>query len=252
MKKLLLTLLIISVTLAKSISIAQIGYKMRDNMQGFKSSISTLEMILISKSGKKSIKTIKLKTLEGDENTSSMALMEFITPRDVKGTKLLTHEIKGGKTRQWIYLPILKRPKEIKSRGRSGSFMGSEFSYEDLGNQNFEDFDYKGKAVEIYENNKAIYKGQRTPKDKKSGYKKQIFYIDANSFLLTKVEYYDKRDKKYKTATFDNYKKIDNIYRVTQITMINHKNKKSSILRWKDDKIFVGLKAKDFDYKALK
>jgi len=31
-----------------------------------------------------------------------------------------------------LYLPALKRVKRIASRNKSGSFMGSEFAYEDL------------------------------------------------------------------------------------------------------------------------
>ena len=66
-------------------------------------------------------------TDDGDKS-----LMVFDEPRDVKGTALLTHAHKQEADDQWLYLPALKRVKRISSSNRSGSFMGSEFSYEDL------------------------------------------------------------------------------------------------------------------------
>ena len=55
-----------------------------------------------------------------------------------------------------------------------------------------------------------------------------------------------------KTATFSDYKKIDGVWRVGKIDMKNHQNDKQTILIWKDDKIKVGLKSKDFDKRMLK
>ena len=62
----------------------------------------------------------------------------FDEPRDVKGTAFLIHAHKQEADDQWLYLPALKRVKRISSSNRSGSFMGSEFSYEDLGAQELE------------------------------------------------------------------------------------------------------------------
>jgi hypothetical protein len=253
MRKILFLFIALStLAVAKSIPMAQVGLKMQQSMTGFDSSVSHLQMVLVDKKGKESIKEMKLSTLEGNDKRPSMALMEFISPKDVKGTKLLTHEIKEGNNRQWIYLPVLKRAKEIKSRGKSGAFMGSQFSYEDLGNQDYSDFDYSPRAQEVYEEGRSLYKGERTPKSPSTGYTKQIFYVDTQTFLLAKVEYVDRKDKVYKVATFDKYEKIKGIYRAAQITMKNLKNGKSTILKWLDDKINVGLTPKAFDAKALK
>jgi hypothetical protein len=37
-----------------------------------------------------------------------------------------------GDDDQWLFLPAIKRVKRIASSNQSGSFMGSEFAYEDL------------------------------------------------------------------------------------------------------------------------
>ena len=102
---------------------------------GFISSTSNMSMTLINASGQKTVREMKIKTLEGENG--DMSLIEFLTPSDVKGTKMLTHEKLNKDDDQWIYLPALKRVKRISSRNKSGSFMGSEFSYEDIANTNY-------------------------------------------------------------------------------------------------------------------
>ena len=47
----------------------------------------------------------------------------------VAGTALLTHTDSAGAQQQWLYLPAASRTRRISSENRSGSFMGSEFSF---------------------------------------------------------------------------------------------------------------------------
>ena len=66
----------------------------------------------------------------------------FDEPRDVKGTALLIHAHRESADDQWLYLPALKRVKRISSSNQSGSFMGSEFAYEDMSSPEVEKFTY--------------------------------------------------------------------------------------------------------------
>ena len=85
-----------------------------------------LLMILKNKHGQKSVRKIRVRTLEvADDGDKSLTI--FDNPRDVKGTAFLTFSHKQGDDDQWLYLPALKRVKRISSRNKSGSFMGSEF-----------------------------------------------------------------------------------------------------------------------------
>ena len=217
---------------------------------GFKSSKANMTMTLINARDQKTIREIKSFTLEGKNGDKS--LMIFLTPADVKGTKMLTHEHLNKDDDQWMYLPALKRIKRIASRNKSGSFMGSEFSYEDTANASWEKYIYKDDLEEIEFNGIKCYKGTRVPKDKNSGYTKQITWIDKKDFLVQKVEYFDRKKEHLKTAIFNEYKNIKGIWRMGKIKMTNHQNSKKTILKWSDDKIKVGLKDKDFSKRKLK
>jgi len=230
-----------------NLEVAQQSDKITD---GFGSSIAQTEMVLINASGQQSVRQMEMKTLEGENGDKTIST--FLTPADVKGTKTLTHEHVDRDDDQWLYLPALKRVKRIASSNKSGSFMGSEFSYEDIGNQNYQKFTYSGEAEEVDLNGVVCYKGSRIPNDENSGYTKQISWIAKDSFLLQKVEYYDRKQELLKTATFLDYKKIDGIWRVGKIEMRNHQNDKVTVLTWIDDKVKVGLTEKEFNKRVLK
>jgi len=249
MKKLLLTTLL-TVTSLMAIENIEVAKKSDKVTDGFESSIAKMEMILINASGQKSVRDMEMKTLEGENGDKSIST--FLSPADVKGTKTLTHEHIDRDDDQWLYLPALKRVKRIASRNKSGSFMGSEFSYEDIGNQNYQKYTYEGEAKEVELNGVKCYKVSRVPTDKNSGYTKQIIWVDTTNFLIQQVEYYDRKKELLKTATFSDYKQIDGIWRVGKIEMRNHQNDKSTILIWKEEKIKAGLSDKEFNKRALK
>ena len=230
-----------------NLEVAQKSDKIND---GFESSIAQTEMVLINALGQKSIRQMEMKTLEGESGDKTIST--FLTPADVKGTKTLTHEHLDRDDDQWLYLPALKRVKRIASSNKSGSFMGSEFSYEDIGNTNYQKFTYSGEAKEVELNGVLCYTGTRIPNDKNSGYTKQISWIAKDSLLVQKVEYYDRKSELLKTATFSEYKQIDGIWRVGKIEMKNHQNDKSTILTWKEDKVKAGLTEKEFNKRVLK
>jgi ArsR family metal-binding transcriptional regulator len=96
------------------------------------------------------------------------------------------------------------------------------------------------------------YKGTRYPKDKNSGYTKQITWIDQATSLVKRVDYFDRKNELLKTAVFDNWKKINTVYQIGQIIMTNHQNKKQTILKWNERQTNMGLKDKDFSKRKLK
>ena len=99
-------------------------------------------MVLRNKQGQESRRQLRVKIFEvaGDGDKS---MFVFDEPRDVKGTALLIHAHRESTDGQWLYLPALKRVKRISSSNRSGSFMGSEFAYEDMSAQEVERFTYR-------------------------------------------------------------------------------------------------------------
>jgi outer membrane lipoprotein-sorting protein len=249
MKKIILTSLVV-VSSLMALTNQEVAQKADKVTDGFESSISKTTMTLINAGGQKSVRDLLMKTLEGENGDKTIST--FLSPADVKGTKVLGWEHVDRDDDQWLYLPALKRVKRIASRNKSGSFMGSEFSYEDIGNQNYKKFTFSGEAEVVSLDGLECYKSVRVPNDKNSGYTKQITWVDTKDLLVRQIEYYDRKKELLKTATFSEFKKIDGVWRVGKIVMKNHQNDKSTILTWKEDKIKAGLSEKDFQKRMLK
>ncbi|MDF1875160.1 outer membrane lipoprotein-sorting protein [Sulfurimonas sp. SAG-AH-194-I05] len=246
----LFTVITVSLTSAFALSNLEVSIKSDNVMNGFKDSVATMKMQLINARGKEKIRFMSMKVLEGKDADKS--LMEFQTPADVKGTKFLNYEHINKDDDQWLYLPALKRIKRIASKNKSGAFMGSEFSYEDLSAFNVKKYTYEGDAKEGVVDGLQIYIVSSKPVSKHSGYTKLISYIGMDDFLIRKTEYFDRKKQLLKTAYFSQYKKFGDINRIGKIQMINIQNDKRTTLTWIDEKIKTGLKEKDFHKRHLK
>lgn len=110
------------------------------------------------------------------------SLIQFRSPRDLKGTALLVYGHKAKNDDQWIYMPSLKRVKKIASTNKAGSFVGSEFSFEDLAPPELEKYTYhymgEESVVLLGAGSVNCFKMERFPVDQDSGYSKQVVWID--------------------------------------------------------------------------
>ena len=113
---------------------------------------------------------------------------------------MLTFSHKAGDDDQWLYLPAVTRVKRIASANKSGSFMGSEFAYEDIGSQDVEKFTNKYLREETYEGMPCLVM-ERYPISPYSGYKRELFWIDKAEYRPFKIDYHDRKDSLLKTLT---------------------------------------------------
>ncbi|NIR48249.1 MAG: outer membrane lipoprotein-sorting protein [Phycisphaerae bacterium] len=218
---------------------------------GFGDFTADMTMILRNRHGEESIRELRTRTLEVDGD-GDKSLVIFDMPRDVKGTAFLSFTHKVGADDQWLYLPALKRVKRIASNNKSGPFMGSEFAYEDIASQEVEKYTYKFLREEIYEG-QEVFVIERYPVDKKSGYTRQVGWVDKDHYRPLKIDFYDRKNALLKTLTYHGYQQYLNKYwRADEMRMINHQTGKSTILKWQNYKFATGLTDKDFNKNSLK
>lgn len=208
-------------------------------------------MVLRNRHGEASFRQMRMEALE-QEDEGDKRLIVFREPRDVKGTAFLVFTKKVGNDDQWLYLPALKRVKRISSSNKSGPFVGSEFAYEDLSSQEVEKYTYRYLRNEVVDGLDA-YVIERIPVDKKSGYTKQISWIDTEEFRSLRTDYYDRKGELLKTFTAIGYKSYgEGFWRADRFEMKNIQNGKSTELVWKGYVFTRGLSDRDFDKNRLK
>lgn len=211
-----------------------------------------LLMLLKNANGQESSREMNTKTLEvvGDGDKS---LITFESPRDVKGTAMLTFSHKVESDDQWLFLPSIKRVKRISSSNKSGPFMGSEIAYEDLGSQEVEKYTYKY-IEESSLNGAKVAIVERYPVDTKSGYSKHKAYYNLDkNYRIEKLEFYDRKGSLLKTMDYNNYKQYKNKYwRAGELYVVNHQSDKETRLVFKDFNFDVSLDEDDFSENSLK
>jgi outer membrane lipoprotein-sorting protein len=255
------TLLVLWSLLASSFSYAvtpeekgfEIAARSDRSDRGFGDSEVSLTMVLRNSAGQEARRNLTISTLEiPDESVGDKSLVLFQTPRDIKGTALLSHAKILEPDDQWLYLPALKRVKRISSANKSGPFVGSEFAFEDFTAIELNKFTYK------YLRDEACGELQcsvveRFPQYKKSGYTKQIAWIDTTHFQVRKIEFYDRRGDPLKTLELEDYRMYGKGYwRAQKLSMKNLKTKKSTELIYGDYEFGTGLKDRDFVKGKLK
>ena len=229
----------------------QIARDSRAREEGFGNFTARQVMALRNKHGQESRRQLRVKVLEVPED-GDKSLFVFDEPRDVQGTALLVHAKREGADDQWLYLPALNRVKRISSSNRSGSFMGSEFAYEDMTAQEVEKFTYRYLREEAC-GELTCTVSERFPVDRKSGYSRQVVWRDKNELRAWKVEYYDRKDAHLKTLTLGNYEQyLDLYWRAGEMKMENHLTGKSTVLTWTDFQFRSDLDDRDFSRTGLR
>ncbi|GMG81349.1 hypothetical protein LNKW23_05620 [Paralimibaculum aggregatum] len=214
------------------------------------------EMVLRDSAGNESRRAFENFTYEReDPSLGDMGIIVFQRPRDIRGTGLLTHSnIEPQDDDQWLYLPAIKRVKRISSSNRTGKFVSSEFSYEDLGSQEVPDYTYRWLADEPCPTDAGLtcHVVESYPKNPKSGYSKRAAWIDTAEYRVQKIDFYNRRGDLEKTLTYAGYKEYKGQYwRPDFMRMVNHQTRKETDLVWSAYDFSAPLGESDFDQSRL-
>jgi hypothetical protein len=213
---------------------------------GFVDSMADVEMVLIDQRGREHKKTILHKVLEGKDGGKSL-YYEICSPSNIQGTAFLSRVDANGEIRkQMLYLSALKKVKKINGSSRLRSFMGSEFTYEDLGGGTANVYKHQYLRDEIY-NDRNCMIFESFPVDRRhSGYSKKLSWVDKEYLVACRVEYYDRREKLLKTTIAEDFKKYsDRFWRPGVVSVENHQKKKSTRMILKNYSFATGISEKD-------
>lgn len=218
--------------------------------EGFGDMTASLEMIVRNSRGAEALRELEVRVLEMQDGSRSLTVVK--APKDVRGIGLLTHAFDHEEDQQWLYFPAVKRVKRIASSGKSGPFMGSEFSYEDFSAQASEKYAYKYLGEERV-GDIDCYIVERIPKpDAESGYSRHVSWVEKENLWLVKVDFYDHNGDHLKTLEAEDFELHEEKYwRARQLVMTNVRTKGSSLLRWSDVKFGQGLSERDFTIESL-
>ena len=130
--------------------------------------------------------------------------------------------------------------------------MGSEFAFEDISSQEVDKYTYKYIKAEQVGGEKG-HLIERYPVDKRSGYTKQVVWVDEKEWRVHKIDFYDRKGALLKTLSYSGYKAYPNKkWRPDEMFMENHQTKKKTLLVWSNYQFNQKINQRDFDKNALK
>lgn len=229
----------------------RIATEASNRSDGYKDITSSGEMILKTSSGQTATRRFDSSWIS-TRGGESRSLLIFRWPGDIRNTALLTHVYSGKNDDQWLFLPALERVRRISGSGRSGSFVGSEFAFEDMADQEIDKFQHTWVADQSCPRSGTCHVIDRVPKTR-SGYSRQRIWLDTAELRLQQVQYFDRRGAHLKTLSISGYRQYDGrFWRASQMDMLNHLTGASTRLTWGDYKFDQGLQENAFTVNALR
>jgi len=180
-------------------------------------------MVISAKDGSTTERILDQFSKDGPKG--SRTIIEFKSPSNIAGTRFLTMENPGNPDDRWIFLPELRKVRRVAASEGSGSFMGTDFSFDDISSMS------RGAELDTHtllrEENfggNACYVVQSVPKNSSYQYSKMISWVTKDSKITSKIELYDKKNTSspVKTVEMSGIKEIQGRSTVTVTKITTH------------------------------
>ena len=195
----------------------------------------------------------KIKQFIKDFGKMEKKIMFFVSPADVRNTSFMnwSYDEAGKDDDQWIYLPALKKVKRISSESKSDYFMGSDFTYDDLGDRHPIDDTHKLLREEKVDG-EDCYVVESIPKDEDYMYSRTVSWIIKDKWIGLKKEFYDEDEELLKTLTVKKYEKIKGYWTILSSEMHNVQKDHTTKMELANVKLDTGIPANKFTERMMK
>ncbi|MFO8065689.1 MAG: outer membrane lipoprotein-sorting protein [Spirochaetia bacterium] len=169
---------------------------------------SLVNMDLIDEGGNTRSRIIEEWSMETEDDLSRLVIV-FHRPASVEGTRFLVAENEDRDDDQWIYLPSLDRVRRIAGSEGGESFMGTDFTYDDLKTRDVDEDRHELLREEEF-GGRECYVVESIPKDPDdSQYSKRVQWVAKDIWIPMKIELYDKSEDLLKINTVDFLDRVD-------------------------------------------
>ncbi len=165
-----------------------------------------ITMELIERDGGKRVRVLTMLRRNQGEGGEQKYFMYFHEPGDVRRLTFMVWKYPGRDDDRWIFIPSVDLIRRIAVEDKYSSFVGSDFSYEDVSGRDVSE-DRHSLLREERIGGRDTYVIESVPR-RAAPYSKRISWIDKENFLPLKEEYYDARNELHRVFTAENIKNI--------------------------------------------
>ena len=190
---------------------------------------------------------LRLRLTEGEEDK---VRIQFLFPPDVRDTAFLLHDHLDRDDDRWLYLPSLGKPKRIAGTQKYRSFLGTDFTYDDLGGREPQEDAHTLEGEETIEGRLA-YRVRSVPKEAESPHAYRLSWVWKETPLVLKEEQYDRHQRLRKRMRSLKIESMQGIWSVSEREMANVLEQHRTVLVFTATRYNTGIKPDLFREQAL-
>jgi outer membrane lipoprotein-sorting protein len=244
-----------------------IARQVQDRETG-RDSRSDMRMQLYDRHGRARERALTILALRGrdspgaapDAPAGDRLLIRFTYPNDIRGTGFLVweHPEPKAEDERFLFLPSLGRVRRIAGAETQESFVGSDFTYEDISGRDLEDYTYAfaGSGTGAWTPSgggapQAVWMLESRRKDASAEFPRVVSLVLKDSSLVVGADIYNRRNEKQKVYIVRRIERVGGIWTVMESEMVNALEKTRTGLTVDAVKYDVGLKEADFTRREL-
>jgi hypothetical protein len=229
---------------------------------------ASMRMKLVDRHGRVRERGLDVISLRGRESAGASPLapdgdrllIRFTYPNDIRGTSFLVWEHPESDDERFLFLPSLGRVRRIAGAETQESFVGSDFTYEDIGGREFDDYTYSFAGAEGRSTSwtppsggpsRPAWRLESRRKDTSVEFPRVVSIVLKEAFVVVAADIVNRRNEKQKVYTVRRVEQIEGIWTVMESEMTNTIEKTRTELVVSSTNYNVGLKESDFSRREL-
>ena len=213
--------------------------------------LAEVQMTLTDKNGKERNREFVMLRLDIADGGDQRYYTYFRKPSDVSRLTFMVHKTADGNDQRWIYVPAVDLIKPISADDKNSSFVGSDFTYEDVSGRHWTEDNHKLIGEQDF-NGKVAYVVESIPKEDYKGFARKVSYISKENWLPLKEEYYDKKGELERVFTADKIEDVGGFLTITSRSIENLKKNSKTTVDFSSIEYNVGLEPDIFTERYLK
>lgn len=212
---------------------------------------SEVKMTIVNSKGKERVREFTMLRLDLEEGGKQDYYTYFKQPQDVARLTFMVHKLPNESDNRWLYIPSVDLVKRISADDKSSSFVGSDFTYEDVSGRHWTEDNHKLIGEEKL-GDADVYVIESVPKEEYDGFARKVSYIDKTTFLPLKEEFYDDKGELSRVFTAEKVEVVDGIPTPTLRKMTNVKKNQYTTVEFTSINYNIGIGENIFTERYLK
>lgn len=214
--------------------------------------VAEVNMTIVNDKGNERNRRFTMLRMDESDGGNQKYYTYFYEPSDVKRMTFMVHKSAEGNDKRWIYVPAVDLIKPIAADDKNSSFVGSNFTYEDVSGRLWTE-DSHTLVKEDQLDGKAVWVIESKPKDEDyDGFARKVSYISKDSYLPLKEEYYNDKDELIRVFTAEKVEVINEIPTVTLRKMTDEKKGQYTTVEFSSIQYDQGIEDNIFTERFLK